>query len=279
MDDGRSRRAPDVLPIVLMTSDPSTTAALLATSLIVAILLWIFVRRRFTTPSAYQATSPRAPLQTVAASRELYLNAAQAERCLDARESISLGDSLLTINALATEAECKLLLEAAEAAVEVRSKVRAGAGGVFSRRQPRFRMPIINFLFSGTPGRALCDELLRRALMRLSEALPGFVEQRLGEATEAALHAGIVGNRQLQFSEGEPAINVYYPGGEFAPHEDKQRLTVLIALSDAASGAFTGGGTAFWSEQDRGPDGARARSSPPSVTVHAPAGSALIFCG
>ena len=113
--------------------------------------------------------------------------------------------------------------------------VRARAGA-FASRQPRYRMPVANFLFN-KPEFALCDQILRRAVARCSDALPGFVEQRLGRATETA-RGCIINNLALQFSEGEPAINVYHPGGEFAPHEDKQRLTVLVALSDAASGAF-----------------------------------------
>ena len=240
-----------------------------------AVLAWLCVQWHAASKTPTCQLTPRAPLQH-ADCHEIFLSS-QAEQCVDAGESISLGNSILNIRALATDAECNLLLKEAEAAVEVRSQVRAGAG-VFSCRQPRFRMPVINFLFGGSAGRALCDDLLQRALVRISESLPGLVAQRLGEeASESCLSSGIIGNAGLQFSEGEPAINVYYPGGEFAPHEDKQRLTVLLALSDSASGAFAGGGTAFWSEQARA--GAKNGSSPPCLTVQAPAGSALIFCG
>ena len=68
-------------------------------------------------------------------------------------------------------------------------------------------------------------------------------------------------------------------GWRVAPHRDKQRLTVLVALSDAIA-VPSRAATAFWSEDD----GARARAPsspppPPALTVHAPAGAATLFCG
>jgi len=50
-----------------------------------------------------------------------------------------------------------------------------------------------------------------------------------------------------RFSKGEPAINIYKSGGEFAPHTDQEALSFLIPLSDA--GAFEGGGTAYWTDR------------------------------
>ena len=185
---------------------------------------------------------------------------------------------MLHLHGIVADAECQLLIQEANVAAEVRRQVRARAGA-FASRQPRFRMPVANFLSTTTGTLSLADEILRRALVRIADAMgPEWVSERLGEATESCERC-IIGSSTLQFSEGEPAINVYHPGGEFLPHEDKQRLTILIALSDAASGAFSGGGTAFWSEEDRGPDGSNAKTVPPTRTVHAPAGTALIFCG
>lgn len=45
----------------------------------------------------------------------------------------------------------------------------------------------------------------------------------------------------LRHSEHEPAINRYGVGGNFAPHRDKQALTVNVLLR--AGDAFEGGGT------------------------------------
>ena len=258
----------------IVTTSAVATIAVLATT-VVAVTQYI-LRRAAKTKHVHCGSNTRVPSHS-AGCHELYLNSEQAARCMDAAGSISLGTSILRIDALAADAECALLLKEAEAAVEIRSRVRACAGA-FSHRQPRFRMPVVNFLVSKSPGLTLCDAILRRALVRISEAVPGLVAQQLGEAAESSFH-NIIGNRALQFSEGEPAVNVYYAGGEFSPHEDKQRLTVLLALSDAASGTFSGGGTAFWSKQESGSIDTHAQSAPPSVTVHAPAGSALIFCG
>ena len=66
-------------------------------------------------------------------------------------------------------------------------------------------------------------------------------------------------------------------------------MPLLIALSDAASGAFSGGGTAFWSQEDSGPPtddrstnastNAKPAVATPTRTVHAAAGTALVFSG
>jgi hypothetical protein len=45
---------------------------------------------------------------------------------------------------------------------------------------------------------------------------------------------------ELEWSEGEPAINVYTADGRFGAHKDHMALTVLIPLSSPAD--FTGGG-------------------------------------
>ena len=50
---------------------------------------------------------------------------------------------------------------------------------------------------------------------------------------------------ELEWSEGEPAINVYRRDGRFSPHTDHLALTVLVPLS-CPEGGFDGGGTGFW---------------------------------
>ena len=50
---------------------------------------------------------------------------------------------------------------------------------------------------------------------------------------------------ELEWSEGEPAINVYTSDGYFGAHKDHLALTVLIPLT-APSTDFEGGGTGFW---------------------------------
>ena len=111
------------------------------------------------------------------------------------------------------------------------------------------------------------------------------------------------------FTPGEPACNVYTPGGAFPAHEDGHSLTVVLVLTDPASGrgGFDGGGTGFWCEAARpawsrlkswARDARHGRSGlsdgatllrdlllrdsatlEPTVVVRPPAGSALIFGG
>ena len=154
----------------------------------------------------------------------------------------------------------------------------------------RVRMPLADFLDCADVG--LCDTILRRALGRV----PLLVGKQLGHEPGAAAetsagHAiwrSVIGNNNLNLSDGEPAINVYRVGGCFKPHEDKMALTVLVPLSDAASGAFEGGGTAFWSTEDPGSlrcangghiASSQAPSVPPTLIVQAAAGTALVFTG
>lgn len=77
---------------------------------------------------------------------------------------------------------------------------------------------------------------------------------------------------QLHFSSREPAVNVYTAGGEFLVHKDSQALTVLIPLS--TNSQFTGGGTAFWSQDSRG-----HRVEEPSIIVKPKEGTAMLFGG
>lgn len=80
---------------------------------------------------------------------------------------------------------------------------------------------------------------------------------------------------ELEWSEGEPAINVYGAGGQFGCHKDHLALTVLIPLT-APGTDFAGGGTGFWA-------GNRETSEDPQsnpTAVLAPAlGTALVFGG
>ena len=77
---------------------------------------------------------------------------------------------------------------------------------------------------------------------------------------------------ELEWSEGEPAINVYTAGGRFGAHKDHQALTVLIPLT--APDEFAGGGTGFWTAEQRG-----HRVEGPSVVLRPEAGSAMLFGG
>ena len=80
---------------------------------------------------------------------------------------------------------------------------------------------------------------------------------------------------ELEWSEGEPAINVYESGGQFGPHKDHLALTVLIPLTGPPT--FDGGGTGFWAG-NRDVDENQRTSQPDLILTPSP-GSALIFGG
>lgn len=91
---------------------------------------------------------------------------------------------------------------------------------------------------------------------------------------------------ELEWSEGEPAINVYTADGRFGPHKDHMALTVLVPLSSPAD--FAGGGTGFWSRSQEGlpafdlideNKGATMPDGPPTAVLRPPLGTALVFGG
>lgn len=84
---------------------------------------------------------------------------------------------------------------------------------------------------------------------------------------------------ELEWSEGEPAINVYTDGGGFGPHKDHMALSVLVPLTDR--GECVGGGTGYWSSDIAPPDLADGYDpgAPPTTTLAPPLGSAILFGG
>ena len=126
-------------------------------------------------------------------------------------------------------------------------------------------------------GQALCDALLLRTLKRLETEFDGDEYASFGDCLQID---SCVDNESVSWSPGEPAINVYVAGGEFRPHEDEQRLSILIPLTDESN--FVGGGTAFWSAADRGPEdanGQRTVKGEPRLLLKPRAGCAIVFGG
>jgi len=79
-------------------------------------------------------------------------------------------------------------------------------------------------------------------------------------------------DNQLEWSEGEPAINVYKKSGYFGAHKDHLALTILIPLTTS----FEGGGTGFWAGNRNVDENV---STPPDLILKSPTGSALVFGG
>ena len=234
---------------------------------------------------------------------ETFLDRDAAAACSSCAESFARGHSILTLRHLASAEEVAVLkaeaIGAAHARVveasseasvrELERRIVAMRAAYIKADQPwrtstplvshggaaasRHRMQIEHSLTA--PGQALCDALLLRALSLLEAQL---VQDLFGDcATDSDT---CVHNPQLAFSTNEPAINVYYSGGHFKPHEDNHALTILVPLS-AASADFEGGGTAFWSTRDAGPGGSiNARTmGAPTMVLRPPAGAALLWGG
>ena len=117
---------------------------------------------------------------------------------------------------------------------------------------------------------ALAEALVRRAVSLVQTELPTLA---------AALDLiACPDNTKMAYSEGEPALNLYYgPGGDFKPHQDMQALTLLLPLSTHGLD-YEGGGTLFFSH-DVELSKARSGEAPPIRLLHPPAGAALLWAG
>jgi len=170
---------------------------------------------------------------------------------------------VFTCESFATADECEALIAAAERVLQSYNR---------SWRNPRERLPIAT---------KLDHTLLLRLFALIELQLPALCEAKFGQRAELQRMA-------RRFSPAEPAVNIYTVGGEFAPHTDKEHLTLLMPLDPP--GAFEGGGTAFWSASHHPPccegyvgsmaeENDRERWLPHDYVIRAPAGTAIIFGG
>lgn len=80
---------------------------------------------------------------------------------------------------------------------------------------------------------------------------------------------------ELEWSEGEPAINVYESSGYFGCHKDHLALTVFVPLT-SPDHEFAGGGTGYW-RGNRDVD--EIPQTPPDLVLKPEKGAALVFGG
>jgi len=114
--------------------------------------------------------------------------------------------SVFTVDAFATADECEALVVAAHRLLD--------SYGTRDVQPARTRLSIVSQV----------DKVLRLRLLTLIEAeLPAYAEEIFGQRT------GLAGLRP-EYSPGEPAVNIYTAGGEFAPHTDKQSVSLLVPL-------------------------------------------------
>ena len=171
--------------------------------------------------------------------------------------------SVYTLPSFATGAECEALI--AEAAKLMESYKRSD-----TEPPTRCRLALAS---------AIETTMLHRILHYMEEHMPSLAASLWGTSCAADLV-----DMSANFSPGEPAVNVYTAGGRFAPHTDKEDLTLLVPLSPP--GAFEGGGTAFWSDDHLSPTMAEDGDAndelnwvPHEHAVAPVAGTAIIFGG
>lgn len=193
-----------------------------------------------------------------------------------AADALAFGHAVVVIPDFIGADERKTFIDAAQAVARKSEAelVNGGVGQGPSAAQSttgRLRLQVADRL--DTPSNMLTETILRRALAFVQEHLPA-AGARMLKCSASSLcmlpdHPG------LEFSPGEPAVNIYTATGEFKPHEDKMGLTVLITLN--GEDEFVGGGTAFWSPEHMN-DARRGRAEPELVLKPA-AGHALLFGG
>ena len=222
-------------------------------------------------------------------------------------QSVAQGLSLLVLHGVASDVECSQLRNNASSVaaskrgakghtfnvfegslpdLHAATPIVVGGGFGYGRLQGQScRMPVVDML--DHEGTDLCDAVLMRALRTVDEGLPSLLSMLfVGAASVAAGLASApscIHNEDIAFAPGEPAINVYTEHGFFTPHEDRQCLTILLALSSDTE-HFSAGGTGFWSLEARGESNvmgqhSRAHTTPPTLVMTPPPGSALVFGG
>jgi 2OG-Fe(II) oxygenase superfamily len=214
-------------------------------------------------------------------------------------KSIGQGQAVVCIPNVATDDESNALFAAALQAAAAGSSTSGGGRSRFSVSDPKaFTNDVV----------LMCDEILLRVLDHVDRHIPSIYRELFVPSPDVSdaerlwlqnqplnaqleqvttpppldvLQQTTDGLRdlylqsELEWSEGEPAINVYEVGGQFGAHKDHLALTVLIPLTDAET--FEGGGTGFWGG-NRAVD-ENQRNSQPDIVLTPPKGSALLFGG
>jgi len=226
------------------------------------------------------------------AVEEVWLNPA-AKEIQDIGQSIRAGDVIVKVSNIASEDELKALLDAGKRAKQEASEARGRAAN------GRHRFPVADPAAFPYDVVLRCEEIMLRVLDRVDDTMPTVYEtlfkpceewaerqprnaQGLQPTVAPPLHLAdafptlrdLYMAGELEWSEGEPAINVYSANGRFGAHKDHLALTVLIPLTSTAT--FTGGGTGFWA-------GGRSVDEdpwkPPDEVLKPPLGTALVFGG
>lgn len=177
--------------------------------------------------------------------REICISAPLACSLPSVIDAVAAGHSVLLLPQVATALECEALVcSATEAARTWSGEAAAGTQVADDGARLRFQADTLDVATATT-----CRELLRRVLHTVDRDLAQLVVRLFGDAAGTLLD--VHSADRFVYGGGEPALNVYRAGGQFAPHKDMQTLTVLLPLS-VPDDDFGGGGTEFWSTLTRG---------------------------
>ena len=156
-------------------------------------------------PSLASSTVGRVAMPTripdeTARWHEVFLNSAEAGATSSAQSSLALGHSLLVVHAICSDQEVHTLLGAASR-IASRFKGLAPAGANSARFRLEVANPALGFSLDDV---VLCDDLLLRMKALIETTMPGLVGQLFGPHLTGC--ETIIGNEQLSFTPGEPAV-------------------------------------------------------------------------
>lgn len=185
------------------------------------------------------------------------------EVCIGEESRAFFHNSVLVIPDFLRTDECYVLMDAGDRC----ARCGSNAASFYSYQEGLHRYPIRKL--------DLEAQMLSKSI--LSDRLLPFIEQNMPElAMELFEQSSGLKDMKCTFSPGEPAVNIYTTGGGFAPHSDNQSITLNVLLSDL--GAFTGGGTLFWAQDDDRHE-SRSRDYHDAVWLRPRQGTALLFNG
>ena len=222
--------------------------------------------------AALPALTPSGTTRRLEWHEEALFSAAASSSVDGLTDALMQNRSVIAVAAFASAAECAMLLAAGSAAES------AGLHNPLTSDGTRLRIEIMGRKLSRGERLQPLDEATRALAETLIHRSIAFVQAELPALSEALGLSGCTGATRLSYSQGEPAINVYYgPGGDFKPHQDQQALTLLIPLSTGSTD-FEGGGTSFWPPEAQLPE-ARSGKVPPAAMLRPDAGTALLWGG
>eukprot|EP00966_Prymnesium_polylepis_P212035 4911168-Prymnesium_polylepis.2 len=246
------------------------------------------------TPPAPAAAPPPAAVPPQTELEQVWLGA-PARELPELGQSIQNGEVVVCVKGIASEPELAGLFAAGVAACNTKREM---TGRTPATGRNRFAVSDPDAFSSDVV--LSCEEILLRVLDVVDEQIPSVYETLFRPSARWASRQPLNAQGQqptelpplyledtcpslrelymageLEWSEGEPAINVYTENGFFGAHKDHLALTVLIPLTSPTQD-FAGGGTGFWAGNravDENPQ------SPPTTVLKPPLGTALVFGG